>query len=328
MFSSSNHEVSSKIHSKVWKLTRKSITLHHSTKTYTIMDTQKNKFSNGTQKKGGKDVTRMVLTASGGVAVGAAGAAGAAALNQSEALVEPEKEEDLSIQAEQAQVVQEQPAQQVVTPSKPPVSSDEIQPIDNSSNIQTEPVNNNQPVENDVDSTIDNVDPTLIAEEITATEIDPNDNDMADMINVDMVDTLYVEDGTEMPVALFHTPDGGEFLMVDLNNDLTFDVVTDLEGNPVLAVESNLTMSDIEDMMDDSGNMLAFNEEQNNIELAQGGNPEDDIIATDNPDDDPWNAGLPSVNEGQEEEEFDDDDNSDFTMENVTDDNLDIDDIS
>ena len=76
--------------------------------------------------------------------------------------------------------------------------------------------------------------------------------------------------------------------MVDVDNDLTFDVITDLEGNPINAVESNLTMSDIEDMYDTSGDYLAFNESQNEKELSLGGNPEDDILVTDLSDGDPW----------------------------------------
>ncbi len=305
------------------------------------MDTQRNKFTNGTQKKGGKDVTRMVLTASGGVAVGAAGATGAAILHQEDEPIVPEKEEEQTTTPEQEEAAQDQPAQQTDTPEQTTNTPNEIHPVDNNNTSSsttttttdhntTYPTgsgnNNAQPAENttfndsnntsdtnptidDIDSTIDDVDPTLIAEEITATEIDPNDNDMADMINVDMVDTLYLEDGTEMPTALFHTPDGGEFMMVDIDNDLTFDVITDLEGNPVLAVESNLTMSDIEDMIDDSGNMLAYNEEQNNQELAHGGNPEDDIIITDLSDGDPWDdEDLAFSGEQEDDDDYEEED--------------------
>lgn len=306
------------------------------------METERNKFTSGTQKKGGKDVTRMVLTASGGMVVGGAAVA---AIHQEEEPVVPVREEEQPIAPapEQNQNAQDQPTQQAVTPERPSVAADEVQPVDSGSSsssaessttVQNNHVNSNSQTTdnsttNEVDPTIDDVDPTLIAEEITATEIDPNDNDMADMINVDMVDTLYLDDGSELPVAVFHTPDGGQFMMVDVNNDLTFDVVTDLEGNPILAVESNLTMSDIEDMMDDSGNMLAFNEEQNEQELAYGGNPENDIITTDLTDGDPWGDDTLASNEEPEEDGTqDEEDENDLAMEEGSDDNLNIDDIS
>jgi hypothetical protein len=181
---------------------------------------------------------------------------------------------------------------------QPPVNEDEIQPVDNGNvgpqQEETQPqetqpqetqqqehaTNDIDPQPDDIDPMLDDVDPYQIAQEITATEIDPNDVDIADLVQVDYLDTMYFEDGSEMPVALFHTPDGEEYLMVDIDNDLTFDLVTDLEFNPLVAVDGNMTLSDIEDMMDETGDVLAYNPEQDELELMHGENPEADIVNT------------------------------------------------
>lgn len=263
------------------------------------MDTQRSKFSSGTQKKGGKDSTRLILTASGGVLVGAGSGVAATTLLNDDDPIKPELDhvvtENVTEQQAQPQSHQEQAAQQTSTPQADSTPS-EIQPVDNGQMDAPTTVENQHTTDiaegmtDDIDPIIDDVDPDLIAGEITAVEVDPNDNDMADMINIDSVDTLYLEDGSEVPVALFHTPDGGQFVMVDIDNDLTFDVITDLEGTPIYAVEGNLTMSDIEDMMDDSGNELAFNDSQNARELQNGENPDDDVVVTDLASDDPWSS--------------------------------------
>ncbi len=183
--------------------------------------------------------------------------------------------------------------------------------------------------------------PDLIAQEITATEIDPNDVDLADIVTVDDVDTLYFEDGSEMPVAAFHTPDGGEYLMVDVDNDMVFDVVTDLEGNPVTAVEGNMTMSDIEDMMDETGEELALNPEQDDKELAWGEDPEDGIVDTDadgnylayndraTSDEDDWDdEEQEEIPEEEDADDEDDDMENDLAQDDDSSDDLYVDDIS
>ena len=264
------------------------------------METKRNIFNEQPQKKGGKDVTNVVLTAAGATVVGAGGALGATELlndgrtdeddleieevdDEQTAQTEDKPEEQPEQQAQPQQPVNPQPAQ----------DPNEIQPVDNNTVAGNQqptdsPAQNNEVGQqtggNTPDPALNDVDPNAIAQEITATEVDPNDVDVADMVSVDNVDTMYFDDGSEMPVAAVHTSDGGQYLMIDVDNDMTFDVITDLEGNPLVAVDGNLTMSDIEDMMDESGGALAYNPEHDEMELANGENPEDGIVDTEGGD--------------------------------------------
>ena len=264
------------------------------------METKRNIFNEQPQKKGGKDVTNVVLTAAGATVVGAGGALGATELlndgrtdeddleieevdDEQTAQTEDKPEEQPEQQAQPQQPVNPQPAQ----------DPNEIQPVDNNTVAGNQqptdsPAQNNEVGQqtggNTPDPALNDVDPNAIAQEITATEVDPNDVDVADMVSVDNVDTMYFDDGSEMPVAAVHTSDGGQYLMIDVDNDMTFDVITDLEGNPLVAVDGNLTMSDIEDMMDESGGALAYNPESDEMELANGENPEDGIVDTEGGD--------------------------------------------
>ena len=135
-----------------------------------------------------------------------------------------------------------------------------------------------------------------------------------------------------MQVASIHTQDGGQFLMVDVDNDMTFDVITDLEGNPIVQVDSNLTFSDVEDMMDETGGELAYNAEQDEQELAYGGDPEDGILDTltsvfeDDDYEDPENLLAENeMSEDEDEEGIDDDseeDDNDIALNDEQDDTI------
>ena len=349
------------------------------------MDTEKTKFVGGSQKKGGKDTTQVILTAAGAAVAGAGGALGATELLKEKPVEEVENTVDEAQQAatQQAGAQQAQTAQtQQQQPQQPAVATDEIQPVDSAAQTgatgqtvqadttgqtvqtdttgQTAQTDTVQPTDggqtdvttNDVPAgqstgghdnnpAIDDVNPDLIAQEITATEVDPNDVDIPDMVYVDDIDTLFFEDGSEMPVAMVHTPDGGEYLMVDVDNDLTFDVVTDLEGNPVTAVEGNMTLSDLEDMMDDTGDVLAYDPEQDDRELIYGEDPEEGIVDTDadgnylayndrgSSDDreDDEEEAEEEAEEDFEDEDDDDDMDNDLAMGDDSDADLYVDDI-
>lgn len=301
------------------------------------METKRNKFNEQPQKKGGKDMTNVVLTAAGATIVGAGGALGATELlndgrNEDDDLdvLDEELDEELEEQTAQtedntAEQTAQATAQQTTQPQQPPVQPDEMQPVDNGTTVtdntttvadngNTPPVGNNGQQtgsETPVDPTLDDVNPDLIAQEITTEEVDPNDVDVADMIAVDQVGTVYTADGYELNAAAVHTADGGQYLMIDEDNDMTFDLITDLEGNPVVAVDGNLTMSDIEDMMDETGDELAYNPEQDEMELAHGENPEDGIVDTE--------GDLAMADRSDEE------DDSEGFFENIQDDDMDDD---
>ena len=303
-----------------------------------IMETKRNKFNEQPQKKGGKDMTNVVLTAAGASIVGAGGALGAAELLNDGKTDEEEldiqmvdeelEQEELTAQVEDnAEEQAQQTAAQHTAQNQnqqPVHEPEEMQPVDNGAvvadNGNTAPSGNNgQQTGNETpaDPALDDVDPNLIAQEITTVEVDPNDVDVADMISVDSVGTAYTEDGHEMGAAAVHTSDGGQYLMIDVDNDMTFDVITDLEGNPVVAVDGNLTMSDIEDMMDDTGGELAFDPGRDEMELAGGENPENGIVDTE----DDYLAMGDRIQEGYDEE-----DEQDVAFDDEMDDSLAMDD--
>ena len=247
------------------------------------METERSKFNKPAQGRGGKDSTKTVLTAAGVVAVGAAGAAVAATEWDNEVPAD-----ELPLEATPVEIAEEPAAEQTLQTAQTTQQSSpaqEIQPVDGGQTgspatgqgqqTQEDPDKDDEPY-----SSIDDVDPDLIAQEITAVEIDPNDVDVADVLTIDNIDTFYFEDGSQMPVALVHTEDNAQYLMVDVDDDMTFDVICDLEGNPITQVEGSLTMSDVIDMFDETGGELAFNTEQIEQELAGTGDSAVDIIDT------------------------------------------------
>ena len=310
------------------------------------METKKNIFSNGPEKKGGKDSTRIVLTAAGATVVGAGAAMGInEALKQDDQEKEnPEQTNGQEAQHQETQQEAQQANQQASQQQTSQQSSNEPQPVDSSENQATnpEPVDNNDMAdnsnaggnENGGDVNLDDVDVDQIAQEITAVEVDPNDVDMADIIQVDDVDTLYFEDGSEMQVASIHTPDGGEYMMVDVDNDMTFDVITDLEGNPIAQVDSNLTYSDVEDMMDETGGELAYVPDRDDQELANGEDPEEGIVDTlvgmfDDEEDvaenrEDYEDGEEEANEEEDDDDLDiaEDDDAEDDLDSVMEDDL------
>lgn len=117
----------------------------------------------------------------------------------------------------------------------------------------------------------------LVDEIITGEEIDPNDVDMADVINVDSVGTVYTVDGQSLPAAAIHDDDGNELLIVDVDGDGVFDVVTTAEGDVVAEIGGDIDVSDAEHMMtDEAGGYLAANDFDESLDV--GSDIEDDII--------------------------------------------------
>ncbi len=278
------------------------------------METNRINTNGASQKKGGKDSTQVILTAAGATILGAGGAVAATQMLDNAPDADYDEEEELEVETPHRQVNNEpdthtdanqQQAQAAQhTQQQPTANYNEVQPVDNGTTSATQTTTTqqggNHTAAND-NPTLNDVDPDQIAQEITAVEVDPNDVDLADAIQVDSVDTMYFEDGSEMQVASVHTPDGGDYMMVDVDNDLTFDIITDLEGNPVVAVDGNMTLSDVEDMMDDSGNELAYNPEQNERELAYGGDPDEGIVDTEQMGIDTGEADLMAMNDGMDD---------------------------
>ena len=118
--------------------------------------------------------------------------------------------------------------------------------------------------------------PEEIAEEIVKDEIDSQDIDGETVISqVDGFTTVYGPDGSEMVVAVFHTPDGTEFLLADTNGDGVYSDVFTSEGAYIGSTEANITAGDLVEMADPSGNYIAMEES------IQGADPTEDIVNID-----------------------------------------------
>jgi hypothetical protein len=93
---------------------------------------------------------------------------------------------------------------------------------------------------------VEPVDPDKIAEAvISGEEIDPNDINMADVVNFEEIGTVYDVSGNEYTAASFHDINGGEYVMVDVDNDAIFDEIYDSDGNYV-AEANGLSVGDAE----------------------------------------------------------------------------------
>ncbi len=155
----------------------------------------------------------------------------------------------------------EEPVQQV-EPSKPTEGEEEeAQPTQEQVTIE-EPVNP------------DEIADAIIAEE----QIDPNDIDAEEIINFQEIGTVYTVTGESYTAAAFSDPTGEELLMVDVDGDEIFDVITDPMGN-VLAQANGMTVSDAETMINDTPTYLAHSDAED-AELPTGESYLDDIITT------------------------------------------------
>ncbi|MBQ0024015.1 MAG: hypothetical protein KBT29_12355 [Prevotellaceae bacterium] len=270
------------------------------------------KFNSGEKARGGKNNTKTILTAAGLAAVAGA-AVGAASVKFT--LKRPEEEEPVKAETPVAETPQEetqnqettqQPQAQAQTQQQTPVSGEDIttpQPIDSTGGTgqatQPQPTDNptaQQPVPT-TPATEDDIDPDLIAQQIAGSqEVDNTDIELANIITVDNMDIAYGPDGSEYTVAMFHTPDGGQFMLADTDGDGVYSDVFDLNGNYVGSAEGNLTASDLQEAADPTGGYMAYD-----TEAPIGEDPTNDIVATDthNGTDEPIQDGMPAVTEGE-----------------------------
>ena len=93
--------------------------------------------------------------------------------------------------------------------------------------------------------------------------------------------TVYNADGTEVQAVVGITPDGTQYLLADADGDGVYEGVYDMAGNFVVNAEANLTHSDIEIMMDQSGGYLALTETDRTNETEE---PTEDILDTETGD--------------------------------------------
>lgn len=133
-------------------------------------------------------------------------------------------------------------------------------------------------IENEIDESLaqdtsnnsgleETVNPDEVAEAIIAEDqVDPNDIDMADVFSFDEIGTVYTVDGESYTAAAFHDAAGNQLVMVDVDGDDVFDIITDVDGTPLIdqngnvATAGNLTVDDVEIGMSPDPTYLASND--------------------------------------------------------------------
>lgn len=159
---------------------------------------------------------------------------------------------------------------QPITEDDIPVTSDMTDESDEPSSEQTE--------DHVSEDTVDPVNPDEVAEAILSGEqVDPNDVEMADVVNFDEIGTVYTVDGESYTAATFHDPSGEEMVMVDVDDDDVFDLVTTTDGT-VVGEANGMTVGDAEIMIDDDPTYLAQSDTTDDEDLVNGEDYMNDVI--------------------------------------------------
>ena len=170
---------------------------------------------------------------------------------------------------QEQEIVVDEPREPEITPQEPELIDE---PADEPTEVVIE-----------VESTEDTIPEPVMPVE----EIDPNDIDMADVIeDVSLVEVVYDINGNQMVVATAHNAEMGEFYLVDVDVDGDFDVILDSTGMPVMDLTGDndqlITITDLEAKITDdyiprSGidDMIAQNnmigeQIQNDITIIEG----------------------------------------------------------
>lgn len=259
------------------------------------MDTKK--FKTGTPDtgnataKGGRNNTKIILTATGSVAAGmAVGAAASQIFSGTSPETNPTSEPQKEDIAQNEEMGKEEVAEQSVnvttqaTDGKTqPTGEDISQPQPTTGNNQ--PTGNSHPAEpfsGNTHPSSDGETPQEVAEAIAgAQEIDKNDIDAPSVLEMKEFTTVYNADGTEVQAVVGIAPDGTQYLLADADGDGVYEGVYDMVGNFVVNAEANLTHSDIEIMMDQSGGYLALTEMDRTNDTED---PTEDILDTETGD--------------------------------------------
>lgn len=171
--------------------------------------------------------------------------------------------------------------------SQPITSGDVVEPnvsveptVEPASEVGTEVAVETEPVEATNTTANEVVNPDEIAEAIIAeNKIDPNDIDMADVINFDEIGTVYTVDGESYTAAAFHDAAGNNLIMVDVDGDNVFDVITDYDGNLIAEVPGNLSVGDAQEDVADDDVYLAYDNEMDNVDEYGDDSLADDLMA-------------------------------------------------
>ena len=120
------------------------------------------------------------------------------------------------------------------------------------------------PVENEIaESPVsgkETLDSDEVADAIIAEDrIDPDDIDMNDVINFSEINRVYTVEGESYTTAAFQDVAGNRLVMVDVDGDDVFDLVTDYNGNVMGEVSDVITVDDVELAITGDDKYLAHN---------------------------------------------------------------------
>ena len=256
------------------------------------MDTKKFNANGQGKAKAGSNNTRVTLTAAGLAASAAAGAGAAHIFSGNGNEVDPEKpteevtdekvkpteenKENETAQENSGTTATSSAAQDDISQPQPTTGNGANSGTSTQPGSPTQSQNPSHPQEPDHPTGGDT--PQEVAEQIAhAEEIDKDDIDAPSVVEIDGFTTAYDQAGNEMQAVMAHTPDGVPFMLVDVDGDGVFEGVFDTNGNFVAQADANLTHSDMEAMMDQTGGFLALNEHD---KTSATEDPTNDIIDT------------------------------------------------
>lgn len=256
------------------------------------MDTKKFNANGQGKAKAGSNNTRVTLTAAGLAAAAAAGAGAAHIFSGNGNEVDPEKpteevtdekvkpteenKENETAQENSGATATSSAAQDDISQPQPTTGNGANSGTSTQPGSPTQSQNPSHPQEPDHPTGGDT--PQEVAEQIAhAEEIDKDDIDAPSVVEIDGFTTAYDQAGNEMQAVMAHTPDGVPLMLVDVDGDGVFEGVFDTNGNFVAQADANLTHSDMEAMMDQTGGFLALNEHD---KTSATEDPTNDIIDT------------------------------------------------
>lgn len=242
------------------------------------MDTERLK-SKGDKSRGGKNNTQTILTSAGTAAFGGVAGAMAAGFGMNDHDDEKSEEEKNEAKA-QDEETQEQNENSQESEDIEEQASTQSSDINETDSTQPHPTDNNGQATSGGMHDPQQPTPEEVAQSLLKNDVDPDDIDLPDAIAVHSFTTVMDEDGNELQAAIVSSPDGGNFLLVDRNDDGNFNVLETPNGIYVAEIETKITHDDLEAMLNTSGGYLALNSQDKPVDV----NPDPgDIIDTEHP---------------------------------------------
>ena len=105
---------------------------------------------------------------------------------------------------------------------------------------------------------------------------------MEDVLLIDEIGTVYTVDGSELNAALIHDSQGNQTVMIDVDGDNVYDIITTPEGDVIAQVPGDIDVSDVELLYAQQHGHSGFLE-QNNFDIAmneENGDIQNDISLT------------------------------------------------